>query len=234
MFAWSILLQNGTSVFPGSFYIDVIGTTHHGYDFVYSVCEDDNAIKRFLALYCRADVFKSATRQSVGVKTVSGGDVNVTETGFRATNTVHETSGPKGTAIVELADINSGRGIYRLELAREDYVVGFTSKPYDFTGLGICRTADGGFRARRSNTLGVSALVGFCDSVDFSAGAAFVEVESFRCPTCCNGPDKCGCYVVEAGSTSGSVTASWRQVASRSATSCTTVCEPSSNDCAVC
>ena len=47
-----------------------------------------------------------------------------------------------------------------------------------------------------SNTLGVSALVGFCDSVDFSAGAAFVEVESFRCPTCCNGPDKCGCYVV--------------------------------------
>ena len=25
MFAWSILLQNGTSVFPGSFYIDVIG-----------------------------------------------------------------------------------------------------------------------------------------------------------------------------------------------------------------
>ena len=81
MFAWSILLQNGTSVFPGSFYIDVIGTTHHGYDFVCSVCEDDNAIKRFLALYCRADVFKSATRQSVGVKTVSGGDVNVTETG---------------------------------------------------------------------------------------------------------------------------------------------------------
>ena len=25
MFAWSILLQNGTSVFPGSFYIDFIG-----------------------------------------------------------------------------------------------------------------------------------------------------------------------------------------------------------------
>ena len=24
MFAWSILLQNGTSVFPGSFYIDFI------------------------------------------------------------------------------------------------------------------------------------------------------------------------------------------------------------------
>ena len=25
MFVWSILLQNGTSVFPGSFYIDFIG-----------------------------------------------------------------------------------------------------------------------------------------------------------------------------------------------------------------
>ena len=25
MFAWSILLQNGTSVFPGSFYINFIG-----------------------------------------------------------------------------------------------------------------------------------------------------------------------------------------------------------------
>ena len=25
MFAWSILLQNGTNAFPGSFYIDFIG-----------------------------------------------------------------------------------------------------------------------------------------------------------------------------------------------------------------
>ena len=28
MFAWSILLQNGTSVFPGSFYIDVYWACH--------------------------------------------------------------------------------------------------------------------------------------------------------------------------------------------------------------
>lgn len=110
------------------------GSTHEGYCFVCSLCEDGNATLRFLSLYCRDDVFRNATRHSV--RMVAGSETIAKIAEFKARNTFEEDRRRGKIHSIELADVNCGRGVYWCELARDDIIIGYTRKPYDFTYVG--------------------------------------------------------------------------------------------------